>query len=286
MSFISQDQASTYTVFDNSHDVEITAQQGLQDIRDIHPEGPGRLAEYLAHHTRDLPEITRIGGDPSRPITFLIDCSGSMRGLPILALMASLFRIGDDLARQGRQFQVLGFTTKHWQGGEPYENWRDAGRPKNPGRLCPLMHITFKSFDDNWSDVRTDLSFAFKEGLMKENVDGEALIWSANKALDYAEASGLRPAIVYITDGHPHDDRTTSVNPEGLLYNHMVDVKSQIQNHLDMEILSLDTNNGKHRPHPEATFVEWNMNTTKPEHLITCMTDAAISCVEKVVAIR
>lgn len=286
MSIISKGNDSIYTVFDDSHDVEMTAQEGLQDIRDKYPEGPDRLAEYLAHYAGVITQTAEIGGDPTRPVTFLLDCSGSMRGHPILALMTALLHVGDTLSLQDRPFQILGFTTKTWGGGEPYEKWRDEGRPINPGRLCPLLHICFKSFEDDWQDVRTDLSFAFHQGLLKENVDGEAMIWATNKAIDYAQPSGVRPAIVYVTDGNPCDQRTQSVNPKSLLFDHMIEVKSQVQKYADLEIISLDTHKGKFLPHPEAIQVEWNFSSTRVAVIIEEMLKAFVRCVGKATAER
>jgi cobalamin biosynthesis protein CobT len=130
--------------------------------------------------------------------------------------MSAVRVLGDALDAEGREFSLLGYTTSKWKGGRSRKDWHNAGRPRLPGRLNDLLHITFKSFEEDWSQCREDIKLAFVQGVLKENIDGEAFQWARQAQLD----AGVEGSIVHICDGPSMDDSTHSVNLMGILDDH------------------------------------------------------------------
>src|SRR3546814_851734 len=142
-------------------------------------------------------------------VTLLIDNSGSMRGRPISIAAISADILARTLERCGVKVEILGFTTRAWKGGQARERWLSEGRPPHPGRLNDLRHIIYKKADEPWRRARKNLGLMMREGLLKENIDGEALLWAHNRLIARVEE---RRILMVISDGAPVDDSTLSVN--------------------------------------------------------------------------
>ena len=159
-------------------------------------------------------------------VTLLIDNSGSMRGRPITVAAMSADILARTLERCGVKVEILGFTTRAWKGGQARERWIAAGKPANPGRLNDLRHIVYKPADAPWRRARRSLGLMLREGILKENIDGEALTWAYNRILGRPEE---RRILMVISDGAPVDDSTLSVNPGNYLEKHLREVIAQIE---------------------------------------------------------
>ncbi len=169
-------------------------------------------------------------------VTLLIDNSGSMRGRPISVAAMSADIISRTLERCAVKVEVLGFTTRAWKGGQAREEWVAAGKPANPGRLNDLRHIVYKAADAPWRRARKNLGLMLREGLLKENIDGEALLWAYNRLIGRPEQ---RRILMVISDGAPVDDATLSVNPGNYLERHLRDVIDYIENVSPIEITAI-----------------------------------------------
>ncbi|MGD9615015.1 MAG: cobaltochelatase subunit CobT [Alphaproteobacteria bacterium] len=159
-------------------------------------------------------------------VTLLIDNSGSMRGRPITVAAMSADILARTLERCGVKVEILGFTTRAWKGGQARERWIAAGKPPNPGRLNDLRHIVYKPADAPWRRARRNLGLMLREGILKENIDGEALMWAHNRLLGRPEE---RRILMVISDGAPVDDSTLSVNPGNYLEKHLREVIREIE---------------------------------------------------------
>ncbi len=159
-------------------------------------------------------------------VTLLIDNSGSMRGRPITVAAMSADILARTLERCAVKVEILGFTTRAWKGGQARERWIAAGKPPNPGRLNDLRHIVYKSADAPWRRARRNLGLMLREGILKENIDGEALMWAHNRLLGRTEE---RRILMVISDGAPVDDSTLSVNPGNYLEKHLREVIREIE---------------------------------------------------------
>ncbi|PDS79728.1 cobaltochelatase subunit CobT [Rhizobium sp. L43] len=169
-------------------------------------------------------------------VTLLIDNSGSMRGRPITVAATCADILARTLERCGVKVEILGFTTKAWKGGQARESWLAGGKPQTPGRLNDLRHIIYKSADAPWRRARANLGLMMREGLLKENIDGEALIWAHNRLLARREQ---RRILMMISDGAPVDDSTLSVNPGNYLERHLRAVIEQIETRSPVELLAI-----------------------------------------------
>lgn len=169
-------------------------------------------------------------------VTLLIDNSGSMRGRPITVAATCADILARTLERCGVKVEILGFTTKAWKGGQSREQWLASGKPPTPGRLNDLRHIIYKSADMQWRRARRNLGLMMREGLLKENIDGEALIWAHNRLLARPEQ---RRILMMISDGAPVDDSTLSVNPGNYLERHLRAVIEQIETKSPVELLAI-----------------------------------------------
>ena len=169
-------------------------------------------------------------------VTLLIDNSGSMRGRPITVAATCADILARTLERCGVKVEVLGFTTRAWKGGQSREAWLKAGKPVKPGRLNDLRHIVYKSADAPWRRARRNLGLMMREGLLKENIDGEALIWAHNRLLARPEQ---RRILMMISDGAPVDDSTLSVNPGNYLERHLRAIIEEIETRSPVELLAI-----------------------------------------------
>ena len=169
-------------------------------------------------------------------VTLLIDNSGSMRGRPISIAAISADILARTLERCGVKTEILGFTTRAWKGGQSREMWLSDGRPANPGRLNDLRHILYKKADEPWRRARRNLGLMMREGLLKENIDGEALMWAHDRLLRRPED---RRILMVISDGAPVDDSTLSVNPAGFLESHLRKVIDWIENQSPVQLAAI-----------------------------------------------
>ena len=169
-------------------------------------------------------------------VTLLIDNSGSMRGRPITIAALCADILSRTLERCSVKVEVLGFTTKNWKGGKSRENWNKNDKPKNPGRLNDLRHIIYKGADIHWRQAKNNIGLMLKEGLLKENIDGEAISWAYNRIKKRREE---RKILMVISDGAPVDDSTLSVNSGDFLEKHLKKMVKFIENKSDVEILAI-----------------------------------------------
>jgi cobaltochelatase CobT len=169
-------------------------------------------------------------------VTLLIDNSGSMRGRPISIAAISADILARTLERCGVKTEILGFTTRAWKGGQSREMWLSDGRPANPGRLNDLRHILYKKADEPWRRARRNLGLMMREGLLKENIDGEALMWAHDRLLRRSED---RRILMVISDGAPVDDSSLSVNPAGFLEGHLRKVIDWIENQSPVQLAAI-----------------------------------------------
>ena len=169
-------------------------------------------------------------------VTLLIDNSGSMRGRPITIAALCADILSRTLERCSVKVEVLGFTTKNWKGGKSRESWAKGSKPKNPGRLNDLRHIIYKSADTHWRQTKNNIGLMLKEGLLKENIDGEAISWAFNRIKKRKEE---RKILMVISDGAPVDDSTLSVNSGDFLEKHLKKMVKFIETKSDVEILAI-----------------------------------------------
>tara|TARA_B100002051_G_scaffold276105_1_gene322529 strand:- start:588 stop:2390 length:1803 start_codon:yes stop_codon:yes gene_type:complete len=169
-------------------------------------------------------------------VTLLIDNSGSMRGRPITIAAICADILSRTLERCSVKVEILGFTTKNWKGGKSREDWNKKGKKKFPGRLNDLRHIIYKSADTHWRQSKKNLGLMLKEGLLKENIDGEAITWAYNRLNKRKEE---RKILMVISDGAPVDDSTLSVNSGDFLEKHLKKIVKYIENNSEIEILAI-----------------------------------------------
>jgi cobaltochelatase CobT len=199
----------------------------------------------------DVARLTRVITDPTAPLSFkeeedtefrdtvvtiLIDNSGSMRGRPIMVAAVCADILARTLERCGVKTEILGFTTRAWKGGQSREDWLKAGKPSQPGRLNDLRHIIYKAADAPWRRARKNLGLMMREGLLKENIDGEALIWAHHRLIGRPEA---RRILMVISDGAPVDDSTLSVNSGHYLERHLREVIAEIESKSPVQLIAI-----------------------------------------------
>ncbi|HWQ85934.1 cobaltochelatase subunit CobT [Brevundimonas sp.] len=199
----------------------------------------------------DTARLTRIITDPTSPLSFkaesespfrdtvvtlLLDNSGSMRGRPIMVAAVCADILARTLERCGVKVEILGFTTRAWKGGQSREAWITAGKPANPGRLNDLRHIIYKSADAPWRRAKKSLGLMMREGLLKENIDGEALTWAHERLLGRTES---RRILMVISDGSPVDDSTQSANAALYLDKHLRQVIAEIETRSPVELMAI-----------------------------------------------
>lgn len=199
----------------------------------------------------DGSRLARVIADPTLPlsykqesdtefrdtiVTLLIDNSGSMRGRPIMVAAACADILARTLERCGVKTEILGFTTRAWKGGKSKEKWLADGKPPHPGRLNDLRHIIYKPADTPWRRARVNLGLMMREGLLKENIDGEALMWTWKRLVGHPEQ---RRIMMVISDGAPVDDGTQSANSPGYLERHLRETIAMIETRSEVELLAI-----------------------------------------------
>jgi cobaltochelatase CobT len=185
-------------------------------------------------------------------VTLLIDNSGSMRGRPISIAAISADIMARTLERCGVKTEILGFTTRAWKGGQSREKWLSEGRPVGPGRLNDLRHILYKSADEPWRRARKSLGLMMREGLLKENIDGEALLWAHNRLIGRPEE---RKILMVISDGAPVDDSTLSVNNGAYLERHLRQVINWIEARSPVELCAIGIGHDVTRYYQKAVTI-------------------------------
>jgi len=235
----------------------------------------------------DVARLTRIIIDPMFPLSFkherdavfrdtvvtlLLDNSGSMRGRPIMVAACCADILARTLERCGVKVEILGFTTRAWKGGQAREAWLAAGKPGNPGRLNDLRHIVYKSADAPWRRAKRSLALMMREGLLKENIDGEALAWAHKRLLGRPER---RRILMMISDGAPVDDSTLSVNTGSYLEQHLRQVIDEIENRSPVQLLAIGIGHDVTRYYKRAVTI------TDPGELAGAMTDKLVELFEE-----
>jgi len=196
-----------------------------------------RLARVVVNPTLSLSyKVERETAFRDTVVTLLIDNSGSMRGRPISIAAISADILARTLERCGVKTEILGFTTRAWKGGQSRETWLAAGRPPQPGRLNDVRHIVYKKADEPWRRAKTSLGLMMREGLLKENIDGEALLWAHSRLIARHEE---RKIMMVISDGAPVDDSTLSVNSGSYLERHLRQVIGWIESRSPVELVAI-----------------------------------------------
>ena len=225
----------------------------------------GRLARVISNPTTPL--SFKVESDiefRDTVVTLLLDNSGSMRGRPISIAAICADVLARTLERCQVKVEILGFTTKAWKGGQSREAWLHDGREQTPGRLNDLRHIIYKGADAPWRRTRPNLGLMMKEGLLKENIDGEALEWASKRIMSRGEA---RKILMVISDGAPVDDSTLSVNSASYLEKHLRDVINMIQNKNMIELIAIGIG------HDVTRYYEHAVTITDVEQLAGAMTE-------------
>ena len=233
----------------------------------------------LEEGTLDAGRLARVVANPTTPLSFkqekdtefrdtcvtmLLDNSGSMRGRPISIAAICADVLARTLERCSVKVEILGFTTRAWKGGQSREKWLAAGRPAGPGRLNDLRHIIYKNADAPWRRVRPNLGLMMKEGLLKENIDGEALEWAHRRMLARPEA---RKILMVISDGAPVDDSSLSVNPANFLEKHLRDVIAMVERRKAVELIAIGIG------HDVTRYYQRAVTITDAEQLAGAMTE-------------
>ncbi|MBC8049636.1 MAG: cobaltochelatase subunit CobT [Chitinophagales bacterium] len=233
----------------------------------------------LEEGTLDTARLSRVVTDPYQPLSFkreretnfrdtvvtlLLDNSGSMRGRPIMVAACCADILARTLERCGVKVEILGFTTRQWKGGQSREQWLANGKPPMPGRLNDLRHIVYKSADMPWRRARRNLGLMMREGLLKENIDGEALAWAHGRMLARPER---RRILMMISDGAPVDDSTLSVNSGSYLEKHLRQVIEEIETRSMVELIAIGIGHDVTRYYRRAVTI------TDAEELAGAMTE-------------
>ncbi|HSG37022.1 MAG TPA: cobaltochelatase subunit CobT [Paracoccaceae bacterium] len=225
----------------------------------------GRLARVVANPTTPLSfKVEKDTEFRDTVVTLLIDNSGSMRGRPISIAAICADVLARTLERCAVKVEILGFTTRAWKGGLSREKWLAQGREMQPGRLNDLRHIVYKSADAPWRRTRENLGLMMKEGLLKENIDGEALEWAHRRLLGRREQ---RKILMVISDGAPVDDSTLSVNPANYLEKHLRDVIAMVEKRKAVELLAIGIG------HDVTRYYQRAVTITDVEQLAGAMTE-------------
>jgi cobaltochelatase CobT len=238
----------------------------------------------------DVARLPRIIIDPMYPLSFkrehdtnfkdtvvtlLLDNSGSMRGRPIMVAACCADILARTLERCGVKVEILGFTTRAWKGGQSREAWLAAGKPPGPGRLNDLRHIIYKTADAPWRRSKRSLALMMREGLLKENIDGEALAWAHHRLLGRPEQ---RRILMMISDGAPVDDSTLSVNSGCYLERHLRQVIEEIETKSPVQLLAIGIGHDVTRYYRRAVTI------TDPSELAGAMTDKLVELFDEQVA--
>ncbi|MBA2126008.1 cobaltochelatase subunit CobT [Hyphomicrobium methylovorum] len=241
----------------------------------------------LEEGTLDAARLTRVIVDPTGALTYkkerdtdfrntvvtlLLDNSGSMRGRPIMVAACCADILARTLERCGVKVEILGFTTKAWKGGQAREEWLEEGKPPSPGRLNDLRHIIYKRADAPWRRSKNALALMMREGLLKENIDGEALAWAHSRLVVRPEQ---RRILMMISDGAPVDDSTLSVNTGNYLEQHLRQVIHEIENYSPVELIAIGIGHDVTRYYRRAVTI------TDASELAGAMTEKLVELFEE-----
>jgi cobaltochelatase CobT len=244
---------------------EFDREEGILDV--------ARLARVVANPTTPLSfKVEKDTEFRDTCVTLLLDNSGSMRGRPISIAAICADVLARTLERCDVKVEILGFTTRAWKGGMSREKWLAEGRPAQPGRLNDLRHIVYKAADAPWRRTRENLGLMMKEGLLKENIDGEALEWAHGRMLRRPEA---RKVLMVISDGAPVDDSTLSVNAANYLEKHLRDVIAMVEKKKAVELIAIGIGHDVTRYYGRAVTI------TDVEQLAGAMTEQLASLFDK-----
>ncbi|MEM6823881.1 MAG: cobaltochelatase subunit CobT [Pseudomonadota bacterium] len=233
----------------------------------------GRLARVVANPTTPLSfKVEKDTEFRDTVVTLLLDNSGSMRGRPISIAAICADVLARTLERCQVKVEILGFTTRAWKGGQARETWLQGGRQQTPGRLNDLRHIIYKSADAPWRRSRENLGLMMKEGLLKENIDGEALEWAHRRMQGRPEA---RKILMVISDGAPVDDSTLSVNPANYLEKHLRDVIALVERRDMVELIAIGIG------HDVTRYYQRAVTITDVEQLAGAMTEQLAALFDK-----
>ena len=205
-------------------------------------------------------------------VTLLLDNSGSMRGRPIMVAACCADILARTLERCGVKVEILGFTTKAWKGGQSREEWLAVGKPPAPGRLNDLRHIIYKTADAPWRRAKNALALMMREGLLKENIDGEALAWAHSRLVNRPEQ---RRILMMISDGAPVDDSTLSVNSGSYLEQHLRQVIHEIETRSPVELIAIGIGHDVTRYYRRAVTI------TDASELAGAMTEKLVELFEE-----
>mgnify|MGYP001115489512 CR=1 FL=1 len=229
----------------------------------------GRLARVVVSPTTPLSfKVEKDTEFRDTVVTLLLDNSGSMRGRPISIAAICADVLARTLERCDVKVEILGFTTRAWKGGLAREKWLNEGRPQTPGRLNDLRHIIYKKADAPWRRTRNNLGLMMKEGLLKENIDGEALEWAHRRMVARPEA---RKIMMVISDGAPVDDSTLSVNPANYLEKHLRDVIAMVERRKAVELIAIGIG------HDVTRYYDRAVTITDVDQLAGAMTEQLAS---------
>ena len=235
----------------------------------------------------DAGRLTRVVIDPMHPLSFkretdttfrdtvvtlLLDNSGSMRGRPIMVAACCADILARTLERCGVKVEILGFTTRAWKGGHAREAWLKAGKPSEPGRLNDLRHIIYKTADSPWRRAKMSLALMMREGLLKENIDGEALAWAHSRLIARPEQ---RRILMMISDGAPVDDSTLSANSSEYLEDHLRQVIEEIESRSPVELIAIGIGHDVTRYYRRAVTI------TDPSELAGAMMEKLVELFEE-----
>ncbi len=213
-----------------------------------------KFANFIANPDyQDIFKYEKQIREKNTVVSLLLDNSGSMRGKPIITSAITTEIITKVLEKCNVNVEILGFTTREWKGGNSKKKWENLGKPSFPGRLNDLLHIIYKDADCRWSNCKKNLGLVLKDGLLKENIDGEALIWAYSRLNLRREKKKI---LVVISDGAPVDDSTLSTNTPDILDNHLKDIVDQIQKKNKVQLLAIGIGHDVSKYYNNAFVIE------------------------------
>lgn len=235
----------SYWVYTSEFDEVIAASELAGDSNEtihLQTDLAGEIASLKRRHLIFFQSIQITTNQRDTAVTLLLDNSGSLRSYKIRPMAAWTAILSEWFEIAGIKYEVLGYTTRSWKGGQSREKWMENGKPPNPGRLCDLRHIVYKSFDDPGSNIATNCAIMMREALLKENIDGEALLWAKERL---EKQSAKQKILFVLSDGAPLDDCTSSYNPRDFLARHLAAVAISIEKakKIELRAVGLDYDN-------------------------------------------
>ena len=213
-----------------------------------------RFAAFIANNNNSsIYKLEKKNVEKNTIVSLLMDNSGSMRGKPIITSALTSEILTHTLEKCNVNVEILGFTTNEWKGGKSKKKWESLDRPNKPGRLNDLLHIIYKDADASWSVAKKNIGLILKEGLLKENIDGEALIWASNRLKRRNEKKKI---LIVISDGAPVDDSTLSVNNPNILENHLKEVVTEIEQEGKIKLVAIGIGHDVSRYYKKAFTID------------------------------